>query len=647
MADGGELDRQVGAAEVVRRMFDLMPLMVVVLAGPEHRIVAATGAYRAWTGRQTLIGMTLREAFAEGRLTWEMADRVYATGQAESLRGLHTGFDRPDVEEEREFFVDWNLSPTRGPGGEIDGVFIDAVDVTDRVHERRTEHRRAATAERQYAEALDVIDLLHRQMLPSSVPLLPGVHVAASYLPALADSGTGGDWFDAFPLLGGRLGLVVGDVAAAGPTGQLSVVLSERLAATGDVRIAVRAADVVARRSSAARAATVCVAVLDPGTGVVEYAVAGHPPPLVIPAAGEPRFLVGRGGRPLGVGDFVLEPLVGNEILAGGDLLLLYTDGILERPGRSMPESTVEFSAAATDAMADRGAHLPAADRVCDLTIETLTRFTGHRDDITLLAAQLVPHPPEFHRAFPAVVESVSLVREEVADWLTGLHLDPLGADALLHGVVELATNAAEHAYLDSPGNDLFVVHGELLADAHVRIEVSDEGRWRTPNASTDRGLGLQITAEMVDGLRVEHDGGGTRSVLRHRASRPTRLHTAEDLRFGFPLATRVPVRAMELESRPGSPNPCLSVAGPMDATTADQFKRAVHSAGFTGTRSLTIDLTGVTHLASAGVALLHALTARHRDNGSELTLFAPVGTPADMIMTLVGLGHHTSDLDR
>ncbi|MFD9701318.1 STAS domain-containing protein [Lentzea sp. NPDC059081] len=69
--------------------------------------------------------------------------------------------------------------------------------------------------------------------------------------------------------------------------------------------------------------------------------------------------------------------------------------------------------------------------------------------------------------------------------------------------------------------------------------------------------------------------------------------------------------------------------------------------AGSTGTRSLTVDLTGVTHLASAGVALLHALSARHRDNGTELTLYAPVGTPADLIMTLAGIGHRTARWDR
>jgi anti-anti-sigma regulatory factor len=71
-----------------------------------------------------------------------------------------------------------------------------------------------------------------------------------------------------------------------------------------------------------------------------------------------------------------------------------------------------------------------------------------------------------------------------------------------------------------------------------------------------------------------------------------------------------------------------------------------VRTAGAAGTRALTVDLTGVTHLASAGVAVLHRLAALHRDNGTALRLYAPTATPADIVMTLVQLPHHTHDPD-
>ncbi|GIH77757.1 hypothetical protein [Planobispora longispora] len=56
------------------------------------------------------------------------------------------------------------------------------------------------------------------------------------------------------------------------------------------------------------------------------------------------------------------------------------------------------------------------------------------------------------------------------------------------------------------------------------------------------------------------------------------------------------------------------------------------------------MDLTGVTHLASAGVAVLHRLLALHRDNGTTLQLYAPIGTPADVILSLVNVAHETHD---
>ncbi|HUQ55047.1 STAS domain-containing protein [Lentzea sp.] len=87
---------------------------------------------------------------------------------------------------------------------------------------------------------------------------------------------------------------------------------------------------------------------------------------------------------------------------------------------------------------------------------------------------------------------------------------------------------------------------------------------------------------------------------------------------------------------------PLIRVTGPADARTAARFGQTVTIAGATGTRSLTVDLGDVTQLAGAGVSVLHRLTARHRDNRTELLLVAGAGTAADVVMTLAGLGHAT-----
>ncbi|MFD5828272.1 SpoIIE family protein phosphatase [Lentzea sp. NPDC060358] len=484
-----------------------------------------------------------------------------------------------------------------------------------------------------------MVDALQREMLPPSVPLLPKAQVAASYLPAGTNTAAGGDWFDAVLVPGGGLGLVVGDVvghgmAASAAMGRLRAVLSERLAATGDAREALRSADAASRRIPGAPAATACVAVLDLGTGAVEHASAGHPPPLVVAAEGA-RFLTGGGDPPFGVGTARTRTLHRTR-LATGDVVLLYTDGVLERPRRTFAEATVELLQVASDVVADRAGRddLPVADRLCTRAVELLTGTTGHTDDISLLAAQLVPAPPGHRRTYAAAPEALPPVCDHLADWLGCLRVGAQDADALRHAVVELATNAVEHAYPGSAAE--FVVTGELTGCGEVEVRVSDGGHWREPVPSPGRGLGLEITAHMVDHFRVEHDGGGMTSVVRHRVGRPVRVLTADGLASG--RATPAPPhQPLRVEQAPGAH---LSVAGAVDALTARGFERALTAAGCSGTRSLTVDLGAVTRLASAGVAVLHRLVARHRDNGTELRLVAPVATAADVVMTLVGLDH-------
>jgi serine phosphatase RsbU (regulator of sigma subunit) len=61
-----------------------------------------------------------------------------------------------------------------------------------------------------------VITTLQRELLPPGLPVWPGTQIAGSYLLVDADTAAGGDWFDAIPLSGGRVGLVVGDVVGYG-----------------------------------------------------------------------------------------------------------------------------------------------------------------------------------------------------------------------------------------------------------------------------------------------------------------------------------------------------------------------------------------------------------------------------------------------
>jgi serine phosphatase RsbU (regulator of sigma subunit)/anti-sigma regulatory factor (Ser/Thr protein kinase)/anti-anti-sigma regulatory factor len=654
--DEGELSARVGEAGFVQRLFDELPLMIFALEGPDLRVGAVTAALRAFTGREHMIGVPVGEAFTEiaGQQLLEIPTRTYATGQPASLRDFRVQFDRPDNGERTEFFSDFTVHPRLGPDSEVTGVIVNIADVTERVRERQAAQWRADEAQRRYERARDVIDALQRELLPAGVPVLPRVQIAASYLLADVDTAAGGDWFDALSLPDGRVALIVGDVvghgvAASATMGQLRIVLHERLAATADVLAAIRAADAIAARIRGARAATVCVAALDTSAGVLEYCTAGHPPPLLLTPGGEARHLPGTGAGPLGVGGDFTDASLRLSRLDTGDLVLLYTDGILERPGRELAESTVELAQVAGDVAADRALHdaptLPA-ERVCTQTLELLTRVTGHTDDITLLCGQFVaPLPDLLLRETPGI-ERLTGVRERLDEWLRRAGTGEKDVQRLRHALGELVTNAMEHAYRDRTGEAQVTISATISDSGELLARVLDQGRWREPQPTPNRGRGLLIATGLVDSVQIEHDEYGTTATVRHRLSRAARLLTTDDLTFGATLTRPAQPDPFLVLDQPSALRPRVRVDGPVDAVTATEFDSAVRQAGAAGTRSLTVDLTGVTQLASAGVAVLHRLAALHRDNGSALRLYAPTAAPADVVMTLVQLQHATDDPD-
>src|SRR5262245_65196536 len=115
--DHGGLASRVGEAGFVQRLFDELPLMIVAFDGPELRIAAATGAYRAFAEREHMIGRPVREVFSEavGQQLIEVIEQVYRTGQPVSLRDIRAQMERPGTRERIEFFADVDLHPWRGP----------------------------------------------------------------------------------------------------------------------------------------------------------------------------------------------------------------------------------------------------------------------------------------------------------------------------------------------------------------------------------------------------------------------------------------------------------------------------------------------------------------------------------------------------
>lgn len=180
---------------------------------------------------------------------------------------------------------------------------------------------------------------LQRSLLPSRLPSVPGVEVAARYLPG-DQVGVGGDWYDLFPLPSGLVGIVIGDVAGSGL--HAAVVM-------GRIRSALRAyalefddpADVLVRLDRKVHLfepgtmATVLYAVLEPQTGVLTASSAGHLPPVTARPDGPTQVLTVPPDLPLGA--YPDAPRSSSRaVLAPGSCLFLYTDGLVERRSRPL-----------------------------------------------------------------------------------------------------------------------------------------------------------------------------------------------------------------------------------------------------------------------------------------------------------------------
>jgi len=238
---------------------------------------------------------------------------------------------------------------------------------------------------------LTVVGDLQRAMLPAAPPVIPGFRCATFYAPSAR---AGGDYFDFFPLGGGRLGILIADVSGHGaPAAVVMAMLRVLLhTAPGALEPPARVLADANRRLAAnippGQFVTACYAVLDPRSGTLVHAIAGHEPPLVLRASGgacEP--FVHPSGPPMG--PFVDATFEGGTVtLQPGDCVLFSTDGLTEAMdpnGALLGEEKVHAVLESA-----RGA---SASALRDLLVETVDRHGAGRDladDLTLLVLERV-----------------------------------------------------------------------------------------------------------------------------------------------------------------------------------------------------------------------------------------------------------------
>lgn len=333
-----------------------------------------------------------------------------------------------------------------------------------------------------YRREVSTVDILQRGMLPQQPPVLAGIELAHRYLPGNPDASVGGDWFDIIPLRGGRIGLVVGDVAGHG---------MRSAAAMGRLRTATRALaaldlppeEVLQNLDTVAlfdgdTIATCLYCVYDPVARQCLIANAGHIPPVLAQPGDAVRRLEIPEGAPLGVGGVSFS--AAHVAVPDGSLLVLCTDGLLESRHRDVEEGLTELC----EALEVPDTEL---DKQCDTLLENLG--AQHRDDdVALVMARLngIPSDRVANWILTPSPRAPRLVRDLARAALERWGLAD-SADVVTLLLDELMTNAIKYA--QRPVSVKLMFTGTLLCEVHDDDHHLPVLRQPEPGDETGRGI--------------------------------------------------------------------------------------------------------------------------------------------------------------
>jgi serine phosphatase RsbU (regulator of sigma subunit)/CHASE1-domain containing sensor protein/anti-sigma regulatory factor (Ser/Thr protein kinase) len=376
---------------------------------------------------------------------------------------------------------------------------------------------------------------IQHALLPDDLPKLEGWKIAYHYQPARE---VGGDFYDFLRLQDGRVGIVIGDVSGKGIAAALVMANTQSVlravAKRGDVapgRVLAEANEVLYTYIPSGTFVTCFYGVLDPQSGRIVYANAGHDLPY-LQRDGDARELRAR-GMPLGLmsGMFYEEA---EAVLTAGDDLLFYSDGLVEAHD---PEGEMFGFPRLRELIMVRAAG--SGGELVDFLLAELTRFTGEdseqEDDITLVTLERskagmrgseTPLRPDAkdndgdrriltHFTLPSEPGNERPAMEKVAEAVKDLGLSERRLERLKTAVAEATMNAMEHGNRYDPGVPVEIE--VLLLKERLLVRIIDRGSGPLPNlmaqgpdllaklggAQTPRGWGLFLIESMVDEVRV------------------------------------------------------------------------------------------------------------------------------------------------
>jgi sigma-B regulation protein RsbU (phosphoserine phosphatase) len=375
----------------------------------------------------------------------------------------------------------------------------------------------AAMAERQaLSRELALAADIQRAMLPQARPAEFPIH--GINLPA---RGVSGDFFDIVELKDGRLAFAIADVSGKGmnaallmaKTASLFRCLAKRLDGPGALLSAIDAE--LAETGSAGMFVTMIAGTLDPATGRLRLANAGHEPPLL--CCGARMVRIDEGLPPLGViPEMFAAGCPESEIDLDGGTLYLFTDGLTEAEagGRML-------GAAGVERLLARHRLRPAPDRLRAVVAEVAPDGAVLKDDLTMLVVEDCRRAPLLRRLYPARPESLALVRRAVAGILEGLGLPAEIAGDIVLAVDEACQNVVRHAY--GPGNSGDMVVEVRRESGRLAVDLLDFAAPVDPSRVVSRdlddvrpgGLGIHLIRTIMDHAEFVTPPRGAGNLLR------------------------------------------------------------------------------------------------------------------------------------
>ena len=374
------------------------------------------------------------------------------------------------------------------------------------------ERARAEQALRaQEAEEREIAIGLQRALLPERLVALPELSFAALYEAGSDVLEVGGDWYDAFQLPSGRVALTVGrrgrprsrrgrgdGTAAHGARGARTARERARRAA-GAAR---RLPRTVARRPTSRPSATRCS---------TRPAASSSSPPQVtrrcslVSPTGETRLLDDAQSPPLDGGDG-RDRRQASVVLEPGSLLVLYSDGLVERRGEPLRAGLERLA---------RGRQRPR--RRSDRAGLRPARGRARRRVVACGRRRRARGAPDGGRAsissFRRAPRSCASCARRCARWLAERGVDSRAQNALLLAVGEACANAIEHAYRDRDAGEVSVDITEG-ADHALRVVVRDSGTFDATATSEDRGRGTDIMRALTTDFARDSTDGGNDSTI-------------------------------------------------------------------------------------------------------------------------------------